>query len=626
VSEARIYKVVTLFAGIGGKTLGLKRSRSRAGSSFRSVGAFDIDALACRDFERLTGSKCQQVDIGIISPAELAALCEEAPDVVVMSPPCTGYSGCLADGLSKTDKYQALNLLALRAINLALETWDTKPSLILLENVIGMLSRGADILAQIKALLWHAGYDVDMRLHDCGEIGALAQSRTRILLVARLRTACPSHLMMPPKLGLQPMSSVLWKLPVPLPIPRHTKGTKKRDHVEAWLRERGGPLHRLPQLAPINWLRLAAIPAGRDWRWIPAAIRLPEDGKRHAGKYGVQRDDQPSHTVLAETRTGKGWADVADPRVGKRKTRQNGGFGVNDAAMPAHAVLGERGVHNTWGSVCDPRSECERRDNALGVSDPSRPYKTAVIGSQQIHNNPSSIADPRVGGKGKGRQSGLYGVNDPADPSHAVLGSAKAGNSSWSSVTDPRLEHEPRRGTFGVQDPAHPSVTIRGAHSVRQAPSAVADGRGLFRPDWDLRSPSLTTPKAAWINGKFELLGPSVEIKAKGGACWMIIRAPDGTVHRPMTTLELAALQGFPVWHRVGDPAPMEIGEDGGGWLELAGADSLARKHIGNAMPIDTAEKFGNEALELLDLGTTWSFKLDTRDIWVREGAELLSV
>jgi site-specific DNA-cytosine methylase len=625
VIEARIYKVVTLFAGIGGKTLGLLRSRSRAGSRFRSVGAFDLDLEACRDFERLTGAKCQHVDLGIIEAIELAARCEEAPDVVVMSPPCTGYSGCLAQGLSKTDRYQALNLLALRAVNLAIESWKEKPKLILLENVIGMLSRGADILEQIKVLLRHAGYDVDLRIHDCGEIGGLAQSRTRILLVARLRDACPSHLMMPPNVGLQPMASVLWKLPVPLPIPDAPKGVKKRDHAEAWQLEHGGPLHRLPQLAPINWLRLAAIPAGRDWRWIPASIQLPDSSKRHAGKYGVQRDDGPAHTVIAESRTGKGWDGVADPRVTKRKTRQNGGLGVNDPKLPAHAVLGEPGVHNTWAAVCDPRSECERRDDALGVSDPSRPYKTAVIGSQQIHNNPSSVADPRVGGSGKGRQSGLYGVNDPADPSHAVLGSAKAGNSSWSSVTDPRLEHEPRRGTFGVQDPAKPSATIRGAHSVRQAPSAVADGRELYRPDWTLRAPSLTSTKVQWVNGQFELLGPPVEIRAKGGACWMVIRAPDGTVHRPMTTLELAALQGFPVWHRVGDPTAMAIGEEGGGWLELAGSDSLARKHVGNAMPVDTAREFGNEALELLDQGTTHVFRLDTRDIWVREGAEVIA-
>ncbi|HRU10234.1 MAG TPA: hypothetical protein P5144_12735, partial [Thermoanaerobaculia bacterium] len=31
---------------------------------------------------------------------------------------------------------------------------------------------------------------------------------------------------------------------------------------------------QVPLLSPLNWLRLAAIRAGRDWRDLPAAIRI----------------------------------------------------------------------------------------------------------------------------------------------------------------------------------------------------------------------------------------------------------------------------------------------------------------------------------------------------------------
>lgn len=597
-----VYGLASLFCGLGGKTLGLLRSRGAGGSRFESVGAFDLDADACADFELLTGSLAQRVDLGIIEPVELAARCSRRPDVVVMSPPCVGFSGCLPEGLSQTERYQDLNSLALRAIDLALESWETPPAIILLENVPRIRTRGASLLERIKVLLRAADYEVDERDHDCGEIGGLAQSRDRFLLVARHRVLAPTPMLVPPNLGLRSMASVLWELPVPTP------GSTT-----------GGRMHKLPRLAAINWARLASIPAGRDWRYIPAAIQLPGDTNRHAGKYGVQREDQPAHTVISEARTGKGWADVADPRLVPRDARQNGGFGVNDSNWPAHSVLGSADVRNTfasvtdprvggddagrqsglygvnashgpshavlanaragnssWASVADPRSECTRREGALGVQDPSGPYTTSVIGSQQVHNSPSSVVDPRV-------------------------------------------DYVPRRGTFGVQDPAEPSSTIRGEHSVRQAPAGVADPRDLFRPTHELvAGHPPTVSRDEWVDGEFWLFGPPIELTSKGKPCHLIIRAPDGTVHRPLTTLELWRLQGGPVWHRPGEPEELEIGAEGGKWVELTGkSDSAHRKRIGNAVPVHTARAIGEVMLEVLDAGATEVFRLSSGGIWV---------
>lgn len=638
----RAYNVATFFCGSGLKTVGLLRSRSALGSYFISCGAFDLDPEACADFEILTGAKAQVVDLGIIQPHELAARCERSPDVVVMSPPCTGYSGCLGESLSKTEKYQALNELALRAVNLALESFERKPSIILLENVPRMRTRGKEILEQIIALLRHAGYEVDLRPHDCGEWGGLAQSRERLLLVARLRSEVPSHMMMPPNLGLRPMSSVLWQLPVPLPSS-----------------SAGGRLHRLPKLAPINSARLALIRAGKDWRDIPAALRLPEDGRRHAGKYGVQRDDLPAHAVIAEARTGKGWCDVADPRVSPRATRQNGGFGVNSCDGPAHAVLGESGIHNAMHSVTDPRvggDAAGRQSGLYGVNASDGPAH-AVLGSSRAGSSSwSCVSDPRL--EHSPRDGGSHGVGDPESPSHTVIGRPGIAN-GWaaiadprseckrydnslgvsevdkpykspvigamqihnnpSSIADPRLEHAPRRDSYGVQDPKRPGKVVRGEHSIRQAPGGVADPRRLFRPTHEIiAGQPLTVSREAWVNGDFELVGPPVDLASKGRPTWLIIRAPDGTVHRPMTTLELYVLMGGSPWHRPGDPRHMEIGEDGGQWVDLTGNDGMVRKHIGNGVPIRTGTAIGNSMLEVLDAGASEVFSLSSGGIWVR--------
>jgi hypothetical protein len=111
-----------------------------------------------------------------------------------------------------------------------------------------------------------------------------------------------------------------------------------------------------------------------------------------------------------------------------------------------------------------------------------------------------------------------------------------------------------------------------------------------------------------------------------------MIRALDGTWHRPFTTLELAALQSLidPDEYWSDDPKiQAEIDRANGGRpFELAGAsDSAWRERIGNAVPPDAAEAIAEV------MGTTlllaWSgetFVLSATPIWVRQVAVALSV
>nr|WP_215890065.1 DNA cytosine methyltransferase [Acidithiobacillus ferrooxidans] len=92
-----------------------------------------------------------------------------------------------------------------------------------------------------------------------------------------------------------------------------------------------------------------------------------------------------------------------------------------------------------------------------------------------------------------------------------------------------------------------------------------------------------------------------------------VIRALDGTWHRPFTTLELAALQGLV------DP------ED---HLELEGlSDSAWRERIGNAVPPPAAQAIAEVMGQTLLL--SWAgetFVLNAMPIWVRPVAMALSV
>jgi site-specific DNA-cytosine methylase len=526
LATPRSYGVLSLFCGLGGKTLGFLRARGAAGSRFHSVGAIDESELACRNFKLLTGEVATALDIGLMEGPDLAEFCSR-PDVVIMSPPCKGWSGCLPASMAKLEKYQRLNRLALHSLKIVLDAWDTPPALILFENVPRILSRGKQALARAKKLLRSRGYEVDIRTHNCGELGGLGQNRDRVLIVARHTGLAPSPLLRPDPKPVRSIGDVLWDLPVPIP-----GGTL------------GGPMHALPMLAIINWLRLAAIRAAKDWRDLPAAIRIlgpagDVASGRQSGLYGVCSSDDPGHTVVGAARAGSSsWASVTDPRLGDRDDRQNGGYGVNAPTAPAHAILGEGTVRNTFVSVADARLGCSPRNGTMWVADRERPAGV-VIGVASTYRGQGAVVDPRVADHG-------------FEPTHQLI--------------------------------AGQPLTAK-------------------RPDW--------------VAGDFELLGPEVDISPGGRPCWMIIEAPDGCVHRPMTDLELAALQNLPVWHRPGDPTELAIGAEGGQWLVLEGTRAQRREQIGNAVPPAAAQAIAERVLELLDAGAEQVFRLSAAGIWV---------
>lgn len=468
--------VLSLFSGMGGGLLGFIRA------GFRSVGAIDCDPAAIRDLEYLTGAKGTVGDLSTMSPNDLRAICPETPDCVFSSPPCKSFSGCLPDSTARKPQYQDLSALAFRGIWLALEAWERKPKLVIIENVPRIMSRGRKWLDEIEKLLNAYGYAVERSTHDCGEIGGLAQRRHRFLLVARHREQVPEYLRVPPKKRLRSVGEVLGDLPLPL------QGS-----------EDGGRLHELPKLSSLNWVRLASIPAGGDWRDLPERVALTH-----------------------------------------RPARQNGGFGCNDWERPAHTVVGEGTVRNTWASVCDPRLAHSPFRGSFGVVDWGGPSPT-IRGNQYVRQAPAAIADPRIGCKPR---AGVYGVISWGNPAPTVIGEARHDN-----------------GRYAVADPRVPT--------------------GETTLDLESRRP-----------------------------CHLLVLAEDGTWHRPLTTLELAVLQGFPA-------------KVNGEWLQLDGnAKKDWRQRIGNAVPPPAAEAIARNCLATLAAAANGLMLLSNDPIWVAPDLE----
>jgi site-specific DNA-cytosine methylase len=370
-----------------------------------------------------------------------------APDGVFTSPPCKGLSGLLPSASAASEKYQALNELTVRGVRLVLEAFpEAPPKVILFENVPRIKTRGRHLLAEITALLRRHGYAVDQRDHDCGELGGLGQRRKRFLLIARHQKSLRPFIYQPEAKPLQTIGDVIGPLPLP-------------DAPEL------GPLHRLPRLKWLTWLRLALIPAGGDWRDLqkvaPEEYRLVHE-PRGGGSWGVQEWDAPGASVTGSASVkGSNAASVADPRSGY--------FQVAPWAEPSGTV-----------------TAAARLSRSNGVA---------------------AIADPRMPVKGDSYNGspGLYGVSRWDEAAPAVTGSAKVSSSNCpSAIADPRLKHSPYPGVYGVlrTDEASPAVTGGQGVGVSNGPQAIADprlpaSRGVY-PNrfrlvrWDGPAPTVT--------------------------------------------------------------------------------------------------------------------------------------
>lgn len=191
------------------------------------------------------------------------------------------------------------------------------------------------------------------------------------------------------------------------------------------------------------------------------------------------------------------------------------------------------------------------------------------------------VADPRTAE----RRGGALGVTGWQDASGTVAGESLPGNGAF-AVADPR----PNLGR------AKGDAWYGGGHfgvlPWEAASGAVSAAAGCDNGSWsvaDPRPPGQTDRLVA------------------------VIRALDGTFHRPFSTLELGALQSLV------DPEEH---------LELEGlSDAKWRERIGNAVPPDAAQAMAETMGRTLLMA--WSgtgFMLSNLPIWVRPVAAALSV
>lgn len=508
------------YCGLGGGAVGFNRGRAQFNGlhgKFRCIGGVDVSAAAIRDFDRATGVKGTVLDMfdreqyrafhdaeppdgwREATPADIhRSAGYERPHIVFLSAPCKGFSGLLSQARSLSAKYQALNGLALRGIWLMLEAWsDDPPELILFENVPRIATRGRDLLDRIGNLLRSYGYAVAETFHDCGELGGLAQSRKRFLLVARHVTKVPAFLYEPPKRPLRAVGEILQRLPMPGDL-------------------RGGPMHSIPNLQWKTWVRLAFVEAGSDWRSLNK-LRVV-DGKLadyllapegwHNCTLGVNEWQEPMGTITGNARPMTGKFSVADPRTPEFSP---GYLGVTEWVKPSHTISGRGTPTNGHFTVADPRYHATGEYGALGVRRWGEP--TGTVSSQRSPGQGGfSVADPRIDGV---RHNNVFRIVKWEQPSPSVTGGGHP-NSGGICLADPRWPNSQgdHSGKYHVVPFDEPARTITGSDRIGGGALCVADPR----PDWDRRGNNLIVED--WSKPAHTVIGGGKGVQ--GG--WLFIR------------------------------------------------------------------------------------------------------
>ncbi|MCO5085128.1 MAG: DNA cytosine methyltransferase [Mesorhizobium sp.] len=587
----------------------------------------------------------------------------ERPHIIFLSAPCKGFSGLLPEKSSASAKYQALNGLTVRGVMLMLEAWsDDPPELIIFENVPRIMNRGRHLLDQIVALLRAAGYAVAETTHDCGEIGGLGQSRKRFLLVARHEAKVPPFLYEPEKRRLRGVGEILERLPLPGDVRAGPMHRMPALQWKTWVRlafvEAGSDWRSLNKLAIEDgvlrdfgilpevewqggvlgvrpWDQPSGVVTGRGspttGTFAVADPRFAAGGNEYS-QYGVRRWSEPMGAVINVKSPGQGTFAVADPTI-PGKPRFNNVFRIVPWGDAAPAVAGPGGPAGGL-AVADPRPapRDDYKQTKYRVTGFAEAAGT-VIAASTTGNGAFAVADPRPGKPTEDLQ-GNWHITPFDEPAHAVVGNRKSGASA---VADPRPVNDLRNGAHGVRAWDETSGTVageslppNGAFSVADPrPEAFKEGRKHYEGGghygvlpWG--SPSKTVYASGNLdNGYMSVADPRetseeplFELPAPNDRLVAVIRALDGTWHRPFTTLELAALQSLV------DPEDIAAG------FALDGqSDSAWRERIGNAVPPDAAAAIADVMGTTLLLAMTGeTFMLSTQPIWVQPIAMALAV
>lgn len=337
-----------------------------------------------------------------------------------------------------------------------------------------------------------------------------------------------------------------------------------------------------------------------DPRQGALAMGLNLGASAHHNLYRVHPAGEPSGTVTGARRPGQGAPSYAQPldlspQAGNPGLHY-GKYVVVPWAGAAKTVAGSTRVGSGAQSVAQPLG-AEWFRGVLGVLAPGDEAGT-VTGNARPQSGAFSYAAPLPLVPEKACYPKGYAVLSPGQPSHTVAGISSVGCGTYSYADDLPTPLDlapacsPRAGAYGVVSTSEPSPTVTGSAQVDNSAAALADPRpapafvalgyeeakrvadGEIAVPFAIVDPARRGEALAIVD---DLKRPPYRWAGEGKArrkvaVPLVLVSADGTWHRPLTTLELAVLQGLP-WRHKGAP------------LDFGGGSTKARELIGNMVP-----------------------------------------
>jgi len=184
---APVVRVVDLFAGCGGMSVGFDEAARRAGYRLRVTLALDSDKAVLQLYQRnIPAAKIRVGDVASVFDGDLRAehtLCESevrrdagVVDVLLAGPPCQGHSD-LNNHTRRRDPKNALYVRTARAAEVL------APKVVVIENVTPVQRDRSKVVETTCAALRDTGYVVHGRVLDLRRVG-VPQRRQRYVLLA----------------------------------------------------------------------------------------------------------------------------------------------------------------------------------------------------------------------------------------------------------------------------------------------------------------------------------------------------------------------------------------------------------------------------------------------------------
>lgn len=348
----------------------------------------------------------------------------------------------------------------------------------------------------------------------------------------------------------------------------------------------------LSSCAPSNAVTCEAYPSTGAFSYAaPPPKLLDLEAQRgnagmHYDKYAVRPWNREALTVHSATRLGSGAPAVAHPlAMPDTAFHQGSGVGRMGVLTPnaiAGTIVGNARVNTgpfSYASAVPidlvPRAECF--DKGYAVIDRDREPSNTIAGTASVGCGTYAITDHVPGAAGQvplnlalgcEARAGAYGVIDPASVSPTVIASAKIDNSASAIAAG---KHPP----YVVLSYAEAKRVADGDVTV---PFAIVD---RAHPDEPLAIvDDMAKPPYRWI----ETTSKRGKVTRRKVVVPLVLISADGTWHRPLTTLELAVLQGLRWQHR-GKP------------LDFGGGATAQRTLIGNMIPRPVGKAFGDQFL-----------------------------